>query len=76
MAGKKAVQAQVAESLDQSNVWRLKVFLVFPLLARMRNLDHYSRVMLPSVYAAYVIAKLTEVDFGRSAYGAGSEHCP
>ena len=51
-------------------MWQLKVFVVFPLLARMRNLDHYARWMLPAAYLLYILYHAAEVDFGRMDYGS------
>jgi len=45
-------------------MWHFKVYYLFPLLARMRNLDKPSRVVLPIAYAFFVLIMLSEVSFG------------
>ena len=52
------------ELLDQSQMWRLKTYYVFPVVEKMRHLDHISRFVFPIVYAVYLLAMLSEVNFG------------
>jgi hypothetical protein len=52
------------ELLDQSQMWRLKTYYVFPVVEKMRHLDHISRFAFPTVYAIYLLAMLSEVNFG------------
>lgn len=52
------------ELLDQSQMWRLKTYYVFPVLEKMRHLDHISRFVFPTVYTIYLLAMLSEVNFG------------
>jgi hypothetical protein len=52
------------ELLDQSQMWRLKTYYVFPVVEKMRHLDHISRIVFPTVYAIYLLAMLSEVNFG------------
>lgn len=52
------------ELLDQSQMWRLKTYYVFPVVEKMRHLDHISRFVFPTVYAIYLLAMLSEVNFG------------
>lgn len=52
------------ELLDQSQMWRLKTYYVFPVVEKMRHLDHISRFVFPTVYTIYLLAMLSEVNFG------------
>ncbi len=57
-------------------MWQFKVFILFPLLAPMRNLDHWARVLLPVIYVAYIVAFMAEVDFGRPVFDGSDSPCP
>ena len=50
--------------MDRGPVWSFKVFFLFPLLLKLRFLDHYFRVLFPLAYISYVLFALGEVGFG------------
>ena len=52
------------ELLDQSQWWRLKTYYIFPVLEKLRHLDHISRFLFPTVYLIYLLSTLSEVNFG------------
>ena len=49
------VRKTAAADANAGYVWEIKVFWLFPLLSKMRNLDHYARVVLPLTYVCYVL---------------------
>ena len=52
------------ELLDQSQWWRLKTYYIFPVLEKLRHLDHISRFLFPTVYLIYLLSALSDVNFG------------
>ena len=57
-------RSRIKEDLDRGNVWAFKTFYLFPLLVRLRYLDHVFRVVFPLAYVIYVLVSLSEVEFG------------
>ena len=52
------------ELLDQNHMWTLKTHYVFPVIAQLRFLDHYSRVLFPFAYFSFILAHFSEINFG------------
>ena len=52
--------------LEKDNLWMLKTYFTFPCVAWLRHLDHISRLLFPVAYTVFVLAHLSQVDFGRS----------
>ena len=52
------------ELLDQSQWWRLKTYYIFPVLEKLRHLDHISCFLFPTVYLIYLLSALSDVNFG------------
>lgn len=63
---RRSVRRTAAADANAGYLWELKVFWLFPLLAKMRNLDHYARVVLPVAYVCFLIVFFSENDWGRS----------
>eukprot|EP00966_Prymnesium_polylepis_P089080 2061972-Prymnesium_polylepis.1 len=58
----------VAAELDKSKAWTFKVYRLFPVLEKLRHLDHISRVVFPLAYLIYVACHFAEIDYGRPTY--------
>ena len=52
--------------LEKDNLWMLKTYFTFPCVAWLRHLDHISRLLFPVAYIVFVLAHLSQVDFGRA----------
>ena len=51
--------------LEKDNFWMLKTYFTFPCVAWLRHLDHISRLLFPVAYTVFVVAHLSQVNFGR-----------
>lgn len=69
---RKQVRKHAAADAHAGYLWELKVFWLFPLLSKMRNLDHYARVVLPMTYFCYVLVFFSMNDWGRSLVSSDS----
>lgn len=52
--------------LDKDWLWEFKTFRLFPLLSRLRNLDHACRWLYPLGYFFFIFLALGEIGFGTS----------
>jgi hypothetical protein len=57
-------QRAARDELGKGQVWKMKVFCLFPCLVHLVRLDHICRVLFPLAYLAFVLLVLWEVDFG------------
>ena len=61
---KKEIHRTARQELEQGAIWEFKVFYLFPALMTLRNLDHIARFLFPLAYLIFVIAHMSEINFG------------
>jgi len=47
-------------------MWVFKTYYLFPVIVKLRHLDHISRFAFPTAYLIYFLYHFSEVDFGRT----------
>ena len=60
-----AYQNAARREMDQDRVWAFKTFRLFPVLVRLRKLEHHVRWFYPLAYTVFVHWSLSEVDYGQ-----------
>ena len=61
---KKEIHRTARVELEQGAIWEFKVFYLFPALQYVRNLDHIARFLFPLAYLIFVIAHMSQINFG------------
>ena len=67
------VKSFVREDLNKSSMWSFKTYRLFPILVRLRFLDHIFRWLFPIAYIVFVLVMFSEVDFGQTHEDALSQ---
>ena len=60
----KEIHKTARQELEQGAIWEFQVFYLFPALMTLRNLDHIARFLFPLAYLIFVIAHMSEINFG------------
>ena len=59
-----AYRTQAQIDLNKGWIWRFKTFTLFPLIARVRFLDHIFRFLFPVCYLCFVLIHMNEINYG------------